>query len=103
MGGLRKFEGASGSVRAERYFREGMLALPYNGLLKFEGASGWVCAITVLFQQSHSSISFTVTIQMARAIGVVEIRHIRMVCVIMWCRAVEMIQVQYFREGMWGC
>ena len=27
-----KFNGASGSVRAERYFREGMLALPYRWL-----------------------------------------------------------------------
>ena len=37
-----KPSGASGSPGAERYFREGMLALPYNGLRKFNGASGYV-------------------------------------------------------------
>ena len=34
---FHKFSGASGSVRAERYFREGMLALPYH-FLEFSGA-----------------------------------------------------------------
>ena len=73
VNGYRKLSGASGSVRAARYFREGMLALPYgwfgyalyqhtmsckypvNGYHKFDGASGSVRA------------------------------------------------ARYFREGMWGC
>ena len=37
---------------------------------------------------------------MARVVGIVQIRHVRMVCVIMWRGAVEAVQVQYFREGM---
>ena len=38
----------------------------------------------VLARTIHSSISFTVTIQIAKAVGIVQIRHVRMVCMIWW-------------------
>ncbi len=47
-----KPNGTSSFVGAERYFREGMLALPYGGYRKFNGACGSIFAMAVLFQWS---------------------------------------------------